>query len=400
MIKSILINNLSQSLQFGSRWILNIVLLRNMSISEFGIFSFLYSISNILSAILPFGSSIYIFKENDETGNKNLVIDSFVIIFISFFTTLLLYFIIFIFDINIRGFEYILYPIILGLFLSLNIILASYLKSLEQFIKELKAYFLFFILLVSFVFYIFIQKNINISQVFQVLIFINLITMIVFIKISSINLRILEFKQSIINIKILYKNRLYYGLQEIQTAIYGQSSMIILFYLLTTELYGVYRSLFILIMPISLISYSMTQVFINYLKKDIENIKIRFRKISLFSVIISVIFIFIFLILKEYLLELIHLKIEYSVLLIYLTILIFLQLINSSYSALLIVLNKQKIRFYGTLVSSIMVISLMLILVKNTNIDIAILINLFATIILSSTYVIYTERYLKKGCTK
>ena len=396
MLKNIIINNLSLGLQFGSRWVLNIVLLKNLSISEFGLFSFLYSVSNILSSTLPFGSSIYIFKENTQDGNKNLVINSFIVVLISFCIVVFLYLCLLLFNIKINGSDYMLYPIILGLLTSLNMILASYLKSMSLFIKELKVYFLFSILLFGTIFYIYIKQTIDISRVFQMLILINFITILFFIKISSIKLRVLGFNQSLTNIKGLFNDRLYYGLQEIQTAIYGQSSVIILFYLLTTELYGTYRALIILIMPISLISYSMSQVFINYLKKDIENINSRFRKIFLFSFFSALAIFSLYFIFQVQLLDLINLDTKNKDLLILLTILVFLQLTNSSYSALLIVLNKQKLRFYGALLSSVVFISLILSLIEDTDIKTAILINLFATFVLSIVYTVFGEINLYK----
>jgi len=396
MLKNIIINNLSLGLQFGSRWVLNIVLLKNLSISEFGLFSFLYSVSNILSSTLPFGSSIYIFKENTQDGNKNLVINSFIVVLISFCIVVFLYLCLLLFNIKINGSDYMLYPIILGLLISLNIILASYLKSMSLFIKELKVYFLFSILLFGTIFYIYIKQTIDISRVFQMLILINFITILFFIKISSIKLRVLGFNQSLTNIKGLFNDRLYYGLQEIQTAIYGQSSVIILFYLLTAELYGTYRALIILIMPISLISYSMSQVFINYLKKDIENINSRFRKIFLFSFFSASAIFSLYFIFQVQLLDLINLDTKNKDLLILLTILVFLKLTNSSYCALLIVLNKQKLRFYGALLSSVVFISLILSLIEDTDIKTAILINLFATFVLSIVYTVFGEINLYK----
>jgi len=396
MLKNIIINNLSLGLQFGSRWVLNIVLLKNLSISEFGLFSFLYSVSNILSSTLPFGSSIYIFKENTQDGNKNLVINSFIVVLISFCIVVFLYLCLLLFNIKINGSDYMLYPIILGLLTSLNMILASYLKSMSLFIKELKVYFLFSILLFGTIFYIYIKQTIDISRVFQMLILINFITILFFIKISSIKLRVLGFNQSLTNIKGLFNDRLYYGLQEIQTAIYGQSSVIILFYLLTAELYGTYRALIILIMPISLISYSMSQVFINYLKKDIENINSRFRKIFLFSFFSALAIFSLYFIFQVQLLDLINLDTKNKDLLILLTILVFLKLTNSSYCALLIVLNKQKLRFYGALLSSVVFISLILSLIEDTDIKTAILINLFATFVLSIVYTVFGEINLYK----
>ncbi|MFT7072784.1 MAG: O-antigen/teichoic acid export membrane protein, partial [Patiriisocius sp.] len=54
--QNIITNNASQGLQFGSRWVFNIALINVLDITSYALFSFIYSISNILLAVLPFGS--------------------------------------------------------------------------------------------------------------------------------------------------------------------------------------------------------------------------------------------------------------------------------------------------------------------------------------------------------
>jgi O-antigen/teichoic acid export membrane protein len=218
--------------------------------------------------------------------------------------------------------------------------------------------------------------------------------MFFFIKISSINLRVSTFKKSIKNIKTLYRSRLYYGFQEIQTAIYGQSSMIILFYLLTTELYGVYRSLLILVMPISLISYSMTQVFINYLKKDIKNIKIRFRKIFLFSFIVSIFIISIFLLFEEYMFNCIQLNYFYKNIYLILIIGTALKILMTSYIALLVVLDMQKVRFYANLIGALFLLISLFLFVKQDDLFNSVLIYTLSIIIVFLIKFIYSEKEL------
>ena len=62
-LKNIFLNNTSQGLQFGSRWLFNITLINTLDIKNYAIFSFVYSVSNILLAIIPFGSSVYLINE-------------------------------------------------------------------------------------------------------------------------------------------------------------------------------------------------------------------------------------------------------------------------------------------------------------------------------------------------
>ena len=82
-LKNILLNNLSQGLQFGSRWILTIVLLKVLSIEMFAVFSFVFSISNFLVAVLPFGSAVYLINkaEDSEHGIKELAVSIEIIFF-------------------------------------------------------------------------------------------------------------------------------------------------------------------------------------------------------------------------------------------------------------------------------------------------------------------------------
>jgi len=228
------------------------------------------------------------------------------------------------------------------------------------------------------------------------LIIINFISMIFFIKITSLRFKVFTFKQSILNVKVLFKDRLYYGLQEIQTAISGQSSMIILFYLLTVELYGTYRSLFILIMPLSLISYSMTQVFINYLKKDLDNIKSRFRKILLFSIIVIFLIALFFILFKDFLLDLIRLNNNYEEL--YYTLLFgtVLKILMTGYISLLVVLDMQKVRFYANLTGASFLLIALFTYVNQTDLYNAILIYSLSILIILFIKIIYGEKALYK----
>ena len=392
VLKKILINNLSQSLQFGSRWFLNVLLLRIMSISEFGLFSFLYSISNILVAVYPFGSSIYIFKKNTKNGNKYLIIESLAIICIFFIFSILIYLVLLIFDIKFNGINALYYAFILAFILSINLILSSYIKSLEKFSKELIGYILFFILLSFAIIYIYLNGTVDITTIFKLLILINFLISIYFFQISEIKSVVFQS----INIKDIFKKRLFYGLQEIQTAIYAQSSMIILFYLLTTELYGVYRALFILVMPISLITFSTTQVLITYLKKHLSEIKKTFRKL-LFYIFFFAFSVTLFLYIAEsYLFQLIKLNDMYQKEFLFMIIVVFVKIIMTPYIAFLVVQDMQKVRFYANLLGSVFLLTTLFIFVNKDDLFNAILIYFISISLVLAVKIILAERKLKR----
>ena len=159
-ILNIFFNNASQGLQFGSRWLFNITLINILEIKSYAIFSFVYSISNILLSILPFGSSIFLINEvKDVDESKNKLFDSILIAGVLFFFFLIIYLVLSPFLNYIKGWDLAIYGLFLGFVLSLNLILFSFFKGIGNFIKELKAYSVFFVFLILFIGYLFFFKN-------------------------------------------------------------------------------------------------------------------------------------------------------------------------------------------------------------------------------------------------
>jgi len=355
---NLLINNASQGLQFGSRWLLNLFLLTTLTTVGFADFTFVYVLANFLLSVFPFGSSVFII--NTTSNNKDALLKSIIIINGLFFFTLVLYLLIYLIFKDWETLYFIWLGLVLAYVLSLNLVLFSYYKSISNFIIELKSYIIFSLLLLSSFLTLYYLNNelINIYSVFSVLILSNFI---VFIYASNnvITFKTLIKKQYLLHFKdLLYnlKSRLYFGFQEIVTAIYSQGGMLVLYYLLTNETYKTYRSFFIIVAPFFMFSVAFTQVMLNQMKrfkgKKLINV---FRKTQIIMLCCSLLLSFVVFSLRDFIFF--NLKMTSShenITSFYLIILILnIRYIFANYEILFIVLNKQAIRFYIMLVSAL-----------------------------------------------
>ena len=404
LFKNILLNNASQGLQFGSRWLFNITLLNVLSIEDYAVFSFVYSISNILMAVIPFGSPIFLINETKDIikSNKTLF-DSFAAATIMFLGIVIIYLLLSPFLYEIKGWDISMYGILLGYVLSLNIILFSYFKGAGNFLRELKAYIVFFILLTLLIGYLFFGKEAvkNLHFIFISIILINFIIFCItlFSKKAlfiGINFNVLKVEKT--SLRTAFIARKYFGFQEIVTAIYTQSGMILLFYLLDAETYGYYRALFIIIAPLYLITVSMSQVVLNYLKnlKGGELLK-QFRKLQGYSFVVGLGLTTVLFFFKDLIFQLIKVPVTeltvWSFAIVLATALV--RFVFSNYEMLLIVFDKQKFRFYIVFIVAIINIILVFMLLPQYGLTGAVATNLFTYIALLLGLWYFTEKFLK-----
>ena len=402
-LKNILLNNTSQGLQFGSRWLFNITLINILSIHDYAIFSFVYSASNILMAFMPFGSPIFLINETKSIEqNKRTFLSSIYITSLIFMATLSLYFILTPFLEFVKGWNLLIYGIILGFILSLNLILFSFYKGAGDFLKELKAYVYFFLLLILLIGYLFLWKNpiSNLHFIFLVLIGINLF---VFILSIFLDPNILKDHSAIKTISKQtlaqsFSVRKYFGYQDIVTAIYTQSGMIILFYLLDTETYGYYRAIFVIIAPVYLITVSMSQVVLSYLKKmKGESLIKNFRKLQLYSFLAGFGILLLLFVIKDFIFQIIKVPMNDITFWAFVVVLgtALTRFVFANYEMLLIILDKQKFRFYVVFVVAIINIILVFILLPKYGLIGAVSTNFFTYFALLVGLWYFTERFLK-----
>lgn len=407
-IQNILINNISQGFQFGSKWILTIVLLKVLSIEMFALFSFLYTFSNIMISVLPFGSQIYLINkgENSISGLKELT-SSISVIVTLFFLVLLFYLVLVFLGISNNNKELVLLSFLLSFFSSINTVFFSFLKGIGNFSYELKIYTIFSILTLFFSMYLCFIDTLSLSMILTALIGINFFITLLIFRYSPIldfkNIyRLISFKY--MDLKRNFSKQFYFGLQEIVTASYTQGGMLILFYIINNQIYGEYRAMLILLSPFALVNIAFSQVLLSHLKKiPFDKMGNAFRKIQLpFVIAFVIILIFIYL-LGEPIVKLItNLPYTSAIHKTYIGVLcvIFTSFVYIGYEMFLVVINKQKYRFIVMLLGSIVNIISIFILLPNYGIVGAILTNVFSNFTVFVGMIIITEKELIKLSNK
>lgn len=402
--KNILLNNLSQGLQFGSRWILTIVLLKVASIEMFAVFSFIFSISNFLVAVLPFGSAVYLINkaEKSEKGIHELAV-AIQIIFVLFFAVLLSYGLYYLLTPSFENAELIPVGIVLSLIFSLNAVIFSFLKGIGNFTFELKIYSIFSVLVFLLTGYLYFIGPMSVLMLLLVLIFINGSMLLIAFKFSDLlsNNTIFEFKNvHFYTLKKSFSNRFYFGLQEMVTASYAQGGMLILFYVISNTVYGEYRALLILTAPFALVNVAVSQVLLSQLKSiPIQNVGTSFRKLHLPFTLLLACFLGIIYCFGEPIVKLIT-GLAYTNTIqksfICVLVIIFTSFVYSGYEMLLVVIDKQKNRFIIMLAGAITNILTIVVLLPKYGTFGAILTNLLSNLVVFIGIVILSERYLSK----
>lgn len=368
-IKNIFINNLSLGLQFGSRWLLNIILLSTLGIVPFGTFSFVYSFANILVSILPFGSQFYLIKEANEDRDNSRELQASVIILS--FLAILVFIIICIVDLLQQNkYGHLMYlGLILGVVFSINSIVLSYLKGLGRFAFELKINIVFSILIFGLMGYLIYYDGVEIELIFYLLIIFNLITTILVlyllkgISICS-GIKKLLIKDELISI---WRERQYFGLQDIVTASFVQGGMLILPLFVMDEIYGMYRGLLLIVAPFALLNLAFAQVLLNQIKNATSYEKGRiFHSLQKIAIPILLVILGVMYVFREFILDKIaKLELTETINQAYIGVLfvILFSFVYSGYEMLLVALNKQKMRFIimvvGALVNLITIFTLL-----------------------------------------
>lgn len=398
-LKNVLLNNLSQGLQFGSRWILTITLLKVLSIEMFAIFSFVFSISNFLVSVLPFGSPIYLInKANDsEKGMKELR-DSLQIVISIFFGIIFFYGVFYLFNADLENGALIPIGIFLSLVLSLNTVIYSFLKGLGNFTFELKIYSMFSILIFSLAAYLYFIGSLSVLTLLLLLILINGAMLFFAFRFSEalknnnvLNFNIFDFK----SLKIACTNRLYFGLQEVVTASYVQGGALILFYVISKSVYGEYRALLILTAPFSLVNLAVAQVLLSQLKSvSTDNIASAFRKLHFPFMALLAGLLFVIYLLGKPIVKMIT-GLEYTATIqksfICVLTIIFVSFVYAGYEMLLVVINKQKHRFWIMLLGAITNVVAIFLLLPKYGLLGAIMTNLLSNVVVFVGMVLITE---------
>jgi O-antigen/teichoic acid export membrane protein len=398
-------------MNFVSRWLLNYGLARFMSLSEFGIFSFISSLANLFKSIMSFGGQLFlIYKVSKEKELKyyHFIKSGVLSLFIAFLLGLVLILLHF-FDQSLINSEYFLVAILLASIMVLIQNTYSFFKGVGLFDKEAKGYVIYLILVFSFLLFIYSElidsSLINVLGVvilFQFLLFIfSLFQFYQYYKADDSDEEIQDIKNNMIS---FIKERAPYGFHELQSALYLNAIIIIMGFLVKDEDLAIYRSIQIIIVPISIFPMIFSQVLLKQLSDNIEDVqyfKNIFRKFLFVALVSGLLLFSLFYFQGGWIVDLFYgdkfIELNYinELLLIFASTYLF-RFVSANYGVLITARNKQKIRVYATSALIVVTIVSTILLTKSMGIIGAAYANAISYLFLMLVYVVYAEIKLLK----
>lgn len=390
-------------MNFGSKWLTSFILSILTPLSEFGIFSYINTIGNTLSVFFAFGSNLELIHKANEERDKSdrLLIDSIIISTILFILFLIFIPILSIFLKN-QFTTYIHWSMIFGFINAISLSIFSYWKGKGFFYKEALCYsfYLLAILLFGLCLYLF-DYPIDLNKLFFIMLIIYCIP--VFTGFLGIKiLKSIDVLKTFSNLVSIFKSKSPYGIHSIQVTLYTNISYILLGFLVTPDLIGTYKALYLLALPASLIPGIFSQVLLQRLsetKGKHKEFKRIFRTFLFTLSLIGISLFLLYLLLGENIINLLyHDKISSSYhILIYIFLgTITMRFISSNYGILITAMGKQNIRVYVTFFSLTISTVLLFILTKRYSIIGASLANMSGYLLLLVCYFIYGELLLKR----
>ena len=382
--KNLIYLNASHSLGFGSKWVFNLFLAKMLSADEYSEFSVMNSIANFTSAVISFGSELYILRATKEHEVKTM--GSVIICIIGLSTLFVIMTMCLMLNIK---FVYTMYSLafFLGFLYSVHYIFSGYFKSTNKFRVDFANNMMLCILMLMSLAVLYWWKFKTYYEVAWMLILCYLLLMLYISKVSKFTL--LHYSKY----DFSYQRRRYYGLHAVFSSVYSQASMIIPYYLLTSDTYAAYRMLFLVIMPLSLINLSALQVLVVKYKKitNADSLAKQFRLSIAGLIIMSISTVLILISLEKTIFSFFDfnegLRLSYYLLLAIPVI----QMLNVPYSAMLTSIGKQKIRFFATLASSFLTISGMTLLAEGMDMISVITISVVASLVILTINLSYVE---------
>ena len=393
-------------MNFVSRWLVNYGLARFMSLSDFGRFSFIISLANLFKSVMSFGGQLFlIYKVSKEKERKYYYYlkSAFLSVAIAFTLGGILLALSF-FNQTIINTNHFLFAILLASFMVLIQNTYSFFKGTGLFDKEAKGYIIYFLfvicLLLSFQFNLITPALINILGIFllmHIMLFVfSSFQLYKYYKADDTDEEIDDFKK---NMKIFIKERAPYGFHELQSALYLNAIIIIMGFLVKDEDLAIYRSIQIIIVPISILPMIFSQVLLKQLSENIENIKYfksLFRKFSLVAFVSGLALFFLFYFQGSWIVNLFYgnkfneLNYINELLLIFAVTYLF-RFLSANYGVLITAKDKQKIRVYATSALVIVTVVSTIILTKSMGIIGAAYANAISYFVIMIIYVVYSE---------
>jgi len=406
VIKYLFSNTISNGMNFVSRWLVNYGLARFMLLSDFGRFSFIISLANLFKSVMSFGGQLFlIYKVSKEKERKYYYYlkSAFLSVAIAFTLGGILLALSF-FNQTIINTNHFLFAILLASFMVLIQNTYSFFKGTGLFDKEAKGYIIYFLfvicLLLSFQFNLITPALINILGIIllmHIMLFVfSSFQLYKYYKADNTDEEIDDFKK---NMKIFIKERAPYGFHELQSALYLNAIIIIMGFLVKDEDLAIYRSIQIIIVPISILPMIFSQVLLKQLSENIKNIKYfksLFRKFSLVAFVSGLALFFLFYFQGSWIVNLFYgnkfneLNYINELLLIFAVTYLF-RFVSANYGVLITAKDKQKIRVYATSALIIVTVVSTIILTKSIGIIGAAYANAISYFVIMIIYVLYSE---------
>ena len=406
VIKYLFSNTLSNGMNFVSKWLVNYGLTRFMSLADFGAFSFISSLANLFKGMMSFGGQLFlIYKVSKEKELKYYYYLKSV--FLSVLITLLLgssFILLKLFAPSIINTTHFLIAVLLASFMVLIQNTYSFFKGIGLFDKEAKGY-IFYLLCVILLFSA-LQLKLCSPSLFSVVGIVMLMHFLLFIvssfqlykhyKIDESNEIVLDLKK---NMKAFVKERAPYGLHELQSALYLNAVIIIMGLLVKDEELAIYRSIQIIIVPISIFPMIFSQVLLKQLAEHAEEtayFRSLFRKFLYIAILIGVVLFSLFYFGGNWIVNLFYgdkfSDIDYilELLLIFASTYLF-RFVSANYGVLITAKNKQKIRMYATSALIVVTIVSTVILTKSMGLLGAAYANAISYLFIMIVYMLYAE---------
>ena len=406
MIKYLFSNTISNGIKFFSRWLVNYGLARFMSLSDFGIFSFIKSLVNLFNSILSFGGQLFlIYKVSKEKKRKYYYYlkSAFLSVGIAFILGGI-FLLLSLFNQTIINTNYFLFAVVLASIIVLIQNTYAFFKGTGLFEKEAIGYIIYFLfvicLLLCLHFNLFTPILINILGLvllMYIMLFIfSSFQLYKYYKMDDTDEEIKDLKK---NVRAFIKERTPYGFHELQSAIYLNAIIIIMGFLVKDEDLAIYRAIQIISVPISIFPMIFSQVLLKQLSEHIENVQYfrnLFRKFLFFALVTGLLLLLLFYFKGDWIVKLFYgnkfMELNYinELLLIFASTYLF-RFVSANYGALITAKDKQKIRVYATSALIVVTIVSTILLTKSMGIIGAAYANAISYLFIMLVYMVYSE---------
>ncbi|MFT6728032.1 MAG: O-antigen/teichoic acid export membrane protein [Flavobacteriales bacterium] len=280
-------NTLATGFNFVAKWLFNFALSKILTTGSFGAFSVVYSVANVLMNFISFGANlhlIYSVSREKEKKYEFLVktwwISTAITVGATAVWLMLLPF-------EIHHVAFFGWSIGLGYTMALCVVLFSFFKGMGQFDKEAKGFFVFFILTIAVIAVFWFTHSVwSIGTYFSLLIACSLAMLgygVIRLR-KQMHLDGASLKKADIKggLRKFWNEKLPYGLHEMQSALYTHINIILLGFLVSDSDLGVFRSIQLLIVPVSILPSIFSQVQLNQLSQKMGNPKMYLKSFRMF----------------------------------------------------------------------------------------------------------------------